>query len=165
MHDQFAFGSLLEDRFAWSVIPMPATQDRILFDTACDNWDEYQRRQRLEHNAHFHHPSQGHQHGHLFSDAPSVISHLPTIPGTMTVRNATARPAINCENSARLSVPQCALACSGRAVGSTTRAPRSARGQSHTQASLIKEADQLEATTHPSQYLCRTMRVFVAWKA
>lgn len=163
MRDQFALGSLLEERFAWSVIPIPATQDRILFDTACDKWDEYQRQQRLEQNGHFRHPSQGSRHSQLFPEVPIVINHPPA---TMAIRNAT----INFEEDAHLSAPQGALAhsnsrSSGRVAGLPNRAPRSTRSQSHT--SLIKEADLFEATTgaHPSQFLCRTMRVFIAWKA
>jgi len=142
------------------MIPMPATQDRILFDTARDKWDEYRRQQRLEQNAHFRHPSQGPRHSQLF---PEVISHLPA---TMAIRNAT----INFEEDAHLSAPQGALAhsnsrSSGRVAGLPNRAPRSTRSQSRT--SLIKEAGLFEATNgvHPSQFLCRTMRVFVAWKA
>lgn len=157
MRDQFALGSLMEERFAWTVIPMPATQERILFDTACDKWDEYQRQQQLERNAHFRDPSQGGRHSQLFSEASSVISHLPAIPDISTVTNATF-PSINLED-AHLSAPgticaHCNKRSSGRGI--PNRAHRSARVQSHM--CLCNDA-------HPSQFLSRSMRVFVAWKA
>jgi hypothetical protein len=36
-------GSVLEDRFNWTVIPGPTPQEKRLFDTACEKWDAYQR--------------------------------------------------------------------------------------------------------------------------
>lgn len=36
-------GSVLEERFNWSMVPGPTPQERRFFDTACEKWDAYRR--------------------------------------------------------------------------------------------------------------------------
>lgn len=156
MRDQYALGSALEERFAWSVVPMPATQDRKLFDVACDKWEQYQRQQRQDQITESqHHPYRRHSHhSQLFSEAAATLSHLPTIPDTITMRNGSTRPTINFAKS-HLSRDN-----SGRPGG------RHALSKSRSYASLRKEPlSEPLGYPHPSHFLCRTMRVFVAWKA
>lgn len=165
MRDQFALGSLLEERFAWSVVPMPATQDRKLFDVACDKFDQYQRQQRLDQHAYHDHPQSHRRSQQLFSDLPTSISHLPTIPDTMT----SLPPAINLED-AHTGVPAQGpppLARNNSRGSGRVLADRTSRilSTSHSHTSLVKGNLEDNEDTHPSQFLCRTMRVFVAWKA
>lgn len=36
-------GSVLEDRFNWSMVPGPTPQEKRSFDAACEKWDAYRR--------------------------------------------------------------------------------------------------------------------------
>jgi hypothetical protein len=163
MRDQFALGSALEERFAWSVVPMPATQDLKLFDIACDKWEQYQRQQRLDQIGESQ-PGPYRRHSQLLSEAAATLGHLPTIPDTITMRNSSTRPTVDFAD-ARPGTQQAHLSGSnsGRRGGHRTLS------KSHSYASLPKEPDLPEPLgeeiSHPSHLLCRTMRVFVAWKA
>lgn len=43
MREHMGLGSVLEDRFNWSMIPGPTPQEKRSFDTACEKWEAYQR--------------------------------------------------------------------------------------------------------------------------
>ncbi|OJA12095.1 hypothetical protein AZE42_03447 [Rhizopogon vesiculosus] len=43
MREHMGLGSVLEDRFNWTVIPGPTPQEKRFFGTACEKWDAYQR--------------------------------------------------------------------------------------------------------------------------
>ena len=164
MRDQISLGSALEERFTWSMVPMPTTQDRKLFDTACDKWEQYQRQRRLDHIAESL-PRPFRRHSQLLSEAAATLSHLPTIPDTITMRNGGVRPTVDF-TEAHPGVQQAHMSRSNsgrRGVQSRSLS------KSRSYASLPK-APELpeplgEETSHPSHLLCRTMRVFVAWKA
>jgi hypothetical protein len=167
MRDQYALGSALEERFAWSVVPMPVTHERKLFDVACDKWDQYQQQIRLDHiniTESRNHPYR--RHSQLLSEAAVTLSHLPTIPDTITMRNGSSRPTFDFEfGDVRPGVQHTHLSH----TNSGPRASRSVLSKSRSFASLPREQDLPEPLgneiTHPSHLLCRTIRVFVAWKA
>jgi hypothetical protein len=158
MRDHYALGSALEERLAWSVVPMPATQDRKLFDIACDKWEQYQHQQRLDQS---HHPYR--RHSQLLSEAAATLSHLPTIPDTITMREGGTRPTIDLTD-ARSGAQQAHFKHDNNG-----RQGRQTLPKSRSYASLPKEPDLPEPLgdeiAHPNRLLCRTMRVFVAWKA
>ncbi|KIM89115.1 hypothetical protein PILCRDRAFT_212537 [Piloderma croceum F 1598] len=158
MRDHYALGSALEERFAWSVVPMPATQDRKLFDIACDKWEQYQRQQRQDQITESkHHPYRRHNHhSQLLSEAATTLSSLPTIPDTITMRKDSTRPAINFTEAP--DARQCNN--SGRRGGRQTLSHTGSYTSLHKERALPEPLDE----PHPSYFLCRTMRVFVAWK-
>lgn len=43
MREHMGLGSVLEDRFNWSMISGPTPQEKRLFDTACEKWEAYWR--------------------------------------------------------------------------------------------------------------------------
>lgn len=168
MRDRYSLGSALEDRFAWSVVSMPSNQpERKTFDTACDLWDKYQRQQHAAESR------PGGHHSQLLSETSPTFGHLPTIPDTVTVRNGSIRPAVDFDE-ARVGVQQGQLNRSNsRKSGrfGTSRTGRRTVSRSRSYASLSQPHGQSDGTgtgheeAHPSRLLCRTLRVFVAWKA
>ena len=161
MRDRYALGSVLEERFAWSVVPMPATQDRKLFDIACDKWKQYQQQRQDQIVESQHHPYRRHSHHTQFlSEAATTLSNLPTIPDTITMRKDRTRPAINFTEAP--DAQQSNLSCnnSGRRGGRQTLSHTGSCTSLHTERALPEPLDE----PHPSHFLCRTMRVFVAWK-
>lgn len=169
MRDQFDIGSALQERYAWNSVPMPAPQDRKQFDTACDKWDQYQHQQKLDQAAeaqqHHQYRRRSRRHSQFLSEAAATINHLPTIPDTISMRNATVRPEMDF-GEARPGVQQPRASRMSISNGRTGRRSIS-RSRSH--ADLGKDVDQVEEigndSPHPSHLLARTMRVFVAWKA
>jgi hypothetical protein len=160
MRDHYALGSALEERFAWSVVPMPAIQDRKLFDIACDKWKQYQRQQRQDQITESqHHPYR--RHSQLLSEAAATLSNLPTIPDTITMRKDSTRPAISFTEAP--DAQQSNLSCnnSGRRGGRQTLSHMGSYTSLHKGRAL---PEPLDDEPHPSHFLCRTMRVFVAWK-
>lgn len=43
MREHMGLGSVLEDRFNWSMISGPTPQEKRSFDTACEKWEAYRR--------------------------------------------------------------------------------------------------------------------------
>lgn len=43
MREHMGIGSVLEDRFNWSMIPGPTPQEKRAFETACEKWEAYRR--------------------------------------------------------------------------------------------------------------------------
>ncbi|KAG2129146.1 hypothetical protein DEU56DRAFT_500407 [Suillus clintonianus] len=43
MREHMSLGSVLEDRFNWSMIPGPTPQEKRSFDTACEKWEAYRK--------------------------------------------------------------------------------------------------------------------------
>lgn len=158
MRDQIGLGSALEERFAWSMVPMPVTQDRKLFDTACDKWEQYQRQGQIAESQ----PRPYRRHSQLLSEAAATLSHhLPTIPDTITMRSDSVRPTVDFAEAR----PQAHLSRSNSGRYGSHRT----LSKSRSYAGLPKALDLPETLggeiSEPSHLLCRTMRVFVAWKA
>lgn len=151
---------------------MPATQERKLYDLACDKWDQYQHQRKLDLIAQQLRPSarSNRRHSRLLSEAAATVKHLPTIPDTITMRNGSTRPAMDFEEA----IPgvQGYLARSNSQKGGhfgTSRTGRRTISRSRSHISLVKDSDLPDDLgddiAHPSHLLCRSMRVFVAWKA
>jgi hypothetical protein len=47
MRDKISHSHALEDRFSWSVVPMPTPSERKNFEMACEKWDKWE----MEHAA------------------------------------------------------------------------------------------------------------------
>lgn len=43
MREHMSLGSVLEDRFNWSMVSGPTPQEKRAFDTACEKWEAYRR--------------------------------------------------------------------------------------------------------------------------
>ena len=172
MRDQFALGSALEDRFAWSVVPMPPTQDQKLFDIACDKWEKYQHQQNLDQIIETQ-PRPYRRHSQLLSEPAVTLSYLPTIPDTISTRNnGSVRPTFDFTDACPGPDAQQSHSLSTSNNSSSSR--RDGRvgltlSKIRSYASLPKSPDLPEPieqqTPHPAHLLSRTMRVFVAWKA
>lgn len=168
MRDRYSLGSVLEDRFAWNVISMPSNQsERKTFDAACDVWDKYQRQKRLDRAAE---PQpvgrRDRRHSQLISEASPAFVHLPTIPDTVTLRKGSVRPTMDFDE-AHADVQQTRLHRSSShksARFGTSRTGRRTVSRSRSHTSLDRSTGWHE-DAHPSRLLCRTLRVFVAWKA
>ena len=47
MQDRVSLGNALQDRFAWPELPTLVSEDRKIFDKACETWRTYQSRTQL----------------------------------------------------------------------------------------------------------------------
>jgi len=140
---------------------MPPTQDQKLFDIACEKWEQYQRQQSLDQIVETQlRPNR--RHSQLLSEAAATLSHLPTIPDTITMRNGTVRPTMDFSDARPGVVHQSPLL-------SRNNGQRGVLSKSRSLVNLPKSPDLPEPLgeeiSHPSHALCRTLRVFVAWKA
>lgn len=170
MRDQFDIGSVMQERYAWNSVPMPAPQERKLFDMACDKWDQYQHQLKSDQAADVQqqpqHRRRGRRHSQFLSEAATTINHLPTIPDTISMRNTTVRPEMVFSDTC-LGVQQPRASRMSLFNG---RADHRSLSRSRSYADLGKDVvDPVKETgddsPRPSHLLARTMRVFVAWKA
>lgn len=175
MHDQYALRSAMNDQLSWNVVPLPPDQDRKNFDNACDKWEQYQHQLQLDQAiAETQQPRRSRRHSQFLSEVATTVSHLPTIPDTITMRNENARPPMDFTEvpsglqrtrSSRIDVMP------GSSAATTSRNGPRALPKSRSQNNLLKEPEPElpevigDEIVHPSHLLCRTVRVFVAWKA
>lgn len=129
-------GSAIENRFGWSISPSAKTQDRKTFDTDCAKWAQHVRDK---------HRADAYRHPYRHTSDRSG----PELSGS--TRNATAISPTSIRSA------------------STKTSTRHRRAKTESQMltpepSISGEASSI-AMPSPSRRLCRTMRVFVAWKA
>lgn len=169
---------------------MPSHQDRKAFDTACNMWEKYQHKRHLGRATEAQaqpvvRQGRRHSHGLLLSESAATVGHLPTIPDTISLRNGSVRPTMDFEEGDAdagappgqddAGVPPSQLHRSdshksSRRGTSTGRTARRKVSKNHSQVSLslpleYDGGDGPGDEPHPSGRLCRTLRVFVAWKA
>jgi len=175
MLDKASVGNALQERFGWCVFPSPILQDRKVFDTACEKYDDWATAQKSKP------PSDSYRNPNIYhsrnsTSTPGLV--LPT-PDTSVShnRNAISRSTSSPQPSTSHHVDDtCSIAST--LVPSLTESHHHRHHHHHhhhhdslstihftAAPSSPSTVSQMSTQSMPTQMLSRAMRVFVAWKA